>query len=441
MGEPLTLYELNNLVRRVIDSQMADQYWVTAELSEARQSAGHCYMELIQKDELQNTPVARASAKCWRSVWSRLLPKFLEATGTPPRPGMTVMLRVYPQFHEAYGFSWIVTDIDPTYTLGDMARRRQQIIGQLKAEGVFDLNRQLSLPLFAQRIAVISSRTAAGWGDFSRQLIGNAFRLRFRVELFHAVLQGESVEESVVAALNAIYERQDEFDCVVIIRGGGAVSDLSGFDSLQLAENIAQFPLPVITGIGHERDETVADMVAHTKVKTPTAAAALLIDNLKRVSDWLQNAERTIADSVKRRLETERQTISRLQKLIPTLFQLATSRQRSRLERLSVSLSAAVGAMIERQRSRVAMTQSRLQPAARRTAELKRHRLSMLAQRVETLDPERLLARGYSMTLCHGRVITDASRLRPGDVIQTKLRQGVVESRVEQVSEPTSTTE
>ena len=427
---PLTLYELNNLVRRVIDSQMTDQYWVTAELSEARQSAGHCYMELIQKDEEQNTPIARASAKCWRSTWSRLLPKFLDTAGTAPRQGMQVMLRVYPQFHEAYGFSWIVTDIDPTYTLGDMARRRQQIVSQLKEEGVFDLNRQLPLPLFCQRIAVISSQTAAGWGDFRRQLIGNAYRLRFRMELFPAVMQGESVEESVIQALNAVNERIDDFDCVVIIRGGGAASDLSGFDSLLLAENIANFPLPVITGIGHERDETVADMVAHTKVKTPTAAAALLIDNLRGVSDRLLNAERQIRDCVARRLQTERQTIDRLRKIIPTLFQLATERQRKRLDRLSLTLSAAARTMIERQRNRLAMTAGRLPSAALRLADEKRHRLSMLAQRAEMLDPQLLLARGYSMTTLNGRIVTSADELRPGDVIETRLRQGKVRSRV-----------
>lgn len=427
---PLTLYELNNLVRRVIDSQMTDQYWVTAELSEARQSAGHCYMELIQKDEEQNTPIARASAKCWRSTWSRLLPKFLDTAGTAPRQGMQVMLRVYPQFHEAYGFSWIVTDIDPTYTLGDMARRRQQIVSQLKEEGVFDLNRQLPLPLFCQRIAVISSQTAAGWGDFRRQLIGNAYRLRFRVELFPAVMQGESVEESVIQALNAVNERIDDFDCVVIIRGGGAASDLSGFDSLLLAENIANFPLPVITGIGHERDETVADMVAHTKVKTPTAAAALLIDNLRGVSDRLLNAERQIRDCVARRLQTERQTIDRLRKIIPTLFQLATERQRKRLDRLSLTLSAAARTMIERQRNRLAMTAGRLPSAALRLADEKRHRLSILAQRAEMLDPQLLLARGYSMTTLNGRIVTSADNLQSGDVIETRLRQGKVRSRV-----------
>ena len=427
---PLTLYELNNLVRRVIDSQMTDQYWVTAELSEARQSAGHCYMELIQKDEEQNTPIARASAKCWRSTWSRLLPKFLDTAGTAPRQGMQVMLRVYPQFHEAYGFSWIVTDIDPTYTLGDMARRRQQIVSQLKEEGVFDLNRQLPLPLFCQRIAVISSQTAAGWGDFRRQLIGNAYRLRFRMELFPAVMQGESVEESVIQALNAVNDRIDDFDCVVIIRGGGAASDLSGFDSLLLAENIANFPLPVITGIGHERDETVADMVAHTKVKTPTAAAALLIDNLRGVSDRLLNAERQIRDCVARRLQTERQTLDRLRKIIPTLFQLATERQRKRLDRLSLTLSAAARTMIERQRNRLAMTAGRLPSAALRLADEKRHRLSILAQRAEMLDPQLLLARGYSMTTLNGRIVTSADNLQSGDVIETRLRQGKVRSRV-----------
>ena len=247
----------------------------------------------------------------------------MTVTGAQPRAGMKVLMKVYPQFHEAYGFSWIVTDIDPTYTLGDMARRRQEIVRRLKEEGVFDLNKQLPLPLFAQRIAVVSSQTAAGLGDFCQQLTHNGYGFAFTIELFTATMQGEGVEQSVVAALNDIYGRADRFDCVVIIRGGGATSDLSGFDSLMLAENIANFPLPVITGIGHDRDETVADMVAHTRVKTPTAAAALLIDNLKAVADRIDTAARRIHDNTRLLMQRETQRLDRITHLIPTYSLLA----------------------------------------------------------------------------------------------------------------------
>ena len=280
--EWVSLYELNRLVREVIETEMPREYWVEAELSECRESRGHCYMELIEKDSQSATPIARASAKCWASKWSVVRPYFERTTGQVLHAGMKVLLKVYAQFHEAYGFSWIVTDIDPTYTLGDMARKRQEIIRQLKEEGIFDLQKELELPLFCQHIAVISSETAAGYGDFCNQLADNPYGFQFRTQLFPAIMQGEGVEQSIIAALNRIYESQSNhnsqvsilnshFDCVVIIRGGGATSDMSGFDTLALAENVANFPLPIITGIGHDRDESILDMVSHTRVKTPTA--------------------------------------------------------------------------------------------------------------------------------------------------------------------------
>ena len=273
-SERYTLHTLNALVREAIEAGLPDEYWVEAELSECRESRGHCYMELVEKDETSNTPVAKASAKCWKQTWAMVQPYFMRTTGQMLRAGMKVLLKVYPQFHEAYGFSWIVTDIDPTFTLGDMAQRRQQIIQKLKEEGVFDLQRELVIPLFCQRIAVVSAETAAGYGDFCRQLMDNDYGLQFYPTLFPAIMQGEQVEQSVIAALNSINQRIDDFDVVVIIRGGGSTSDMSGFDTLALAENVANFPLPIITGIGHDRDECVLDMVSHTRVKTPTAAAA-----------------------------------------------------------------------------------------------------------------------------------------------------------------------
>ena len=238
----LTLYQLNNLVRQTIEYSLCETYWVEAELAECRESGGHCYMDLVQKDK--DTLVARAQARCWRSTWSYVLPKFMKVTGERPHPGMKVLLLVKAQFHEAYGFSWIVQDIDPNYTLGDMARQRQEIIETLKREGVFDLNKSLTISKFAQRIAVISSQTAAGYGDFCNQLLNNEYGFQFTTRLFPAVMQGEQVEQTIIAALDKINDSIEDFDVVVIIRGGGATSDFSGFDTLELAENVANFPLP-----------------------------------------------------------------------------------------------------------------------------------------------------------------------------------------------------
>ena len=416
----LSLRQLNLMVRDAIETALPDEYWVEAELSECREHGGHCYMELIEKDERSNTPVARASAKCWRQTWLMVRPYFERTTGQPLRAGIKVLLRVYAQFHEAYGFSWIVSDIDPTYTLGDMARRRQEIIRQLKEEGVFDLQRELHLPLFCQRIAVISAAGAAGYGDFCRQLADNAYGLAFQTTLFPAVMQGEQVEQSIIAALNSIYEQcqqltadgQQPFDCVVIIRGGGATADLSGFDTLALAENVAQFPLPIITGIGHERDESILDMVSHTRVKTPTAAAALLIDNLRRVQERVEQAETRISQYITNRIRFQQQRISQLATLIPTLAQQRLSNEHHRLDLL----------------------QNRLPIAIERRMTQQKHLLEQLELKLQGFDPQVLLSRGYSITLKDGRAVRDPRELQPGDEIETRVEKGTVRSTVTHIT-------
>ncbi|NPD82496.1 exodeoxyribonuclease VII large subunit [Prevotella sp. PINT] len=384
--EHLSLYELNTLVQQTIEESMAMQYWVEAELAEANERRGHLFLDLVQKDERGNTPVARASAKCWASAWTPLKAHFERIAGQRLSAGMKLLLRVYPQFHPAYGFSWIVTDIDPTFTLGDMARRRQEIVRILKEEGIFNLQKELSLPMLCRRIAVISSETAAGYGDFCNQLSENDYGFRFMTRLFPATMQGENVEKSVIAALDRIYAVQEEFDCVVIIRGGGATSDMSGFDTLALAENVANFPLPIITGIGHDRDECVLDMVSHIRVKTPTAAAAFLIDNMAAVYDKLANLADRLAQAVRHRLEIERMRLASLTAQIPLM--------------------------------------------ARQGIRMRTHKIELLAHRAAALDPKLVLARGYSMTLCNGRIVTNAANLAEGDIIETKFAKGKTTSKV-----------
>ena len=378
----ITLFELNRLVREAIEIEMPDEYWVEAEVAECREARGHCYLELIEKDEQTATPIAKASAKCWASKWAMVKPYFERTTGQRLVAGMKVLLKVYPQFHEAFGFSWIVTDIDPTYTLGDMARQRQEIIRQLKAEGVFDLQKELTLPLFCQRIAVISSETAAGYGDFCHQLDNNPYGFQFETHLFPAIMQGESTESSIINALTRIYDQP--FDCVVIIRGGGATSDLSGFDTLALAEHVANFPIPIITGIGHERDECILDMVSHTRVKTPTAAAALLIEHLKGVFDAVEGAQ-------------DRITRAAQQQLVAVGYQLTALEQR-------------IPMLLERRFTNAF------------------HQLELMAEKLKALDPQVLLGRGYSITLHNGRVVRDAATLAAGDEIETRLEKGRIHS-------------
>ena len=410
-----TLRQLNLLVREAIEDALPDEYWVEVELSECRENSGHCYMELIEKDERSNTPIARASAKCWRQTWMMVKPYFERTTGQPLHAGMKVLLKVYAQFHEAYGFSWIVSDIDPTYTLGDMARKRQEIIRQLKEEGVFDLQRELHIPTFAKRIAVISAQNAAGYGDFCRQLEDNEYGFRFEVTLFPAIMQGEQVEQSIINALEQIYSLishpsplTSKYDVVVIIRGGGATADLSGFDTLALAENVAQFPLPVITGIGHDRDESILDMVANTRVKTPTAAAALLIDNLLRVLERLDDASQRISYAVNQRISNQKTKIVTMTSLIPTLALRVVGDQRHRIE----------------------MMGNRLPIAIERRLTNQKHLLESLTIKLQGFDPQLLLSRGYSITLKDGKAVRDPQQLQPGDEIETRVEKGTIRSVV-----------
>ena len=431
-----SLFELNRLVRESIECEMPDEYWVEAELSECRESRGHCYMELIQKDEQTATPVAKASAKCWANKWLTIRPYFERTTGQTLHAGMKVLLQVYPQFHEAYGFSWIVNDIDPTYTLGDMARKRQEIIAKLKAEGVFDLQKELRIPMFCQRIAVISSETAAGYGDFCNQLADNPYGFQFETQLFPAIMQGEGVEQSIINALERIYSYNrpplsppigggylddsipllqegigEVFDCVVIIRGGGATSDMLGFDTLALAENVANFPIPIITGIGHERDESILDMVSHTRVKNPTAAAAFLISHLKEVLDIIDASQNVITRYAQQKLSTLNSQLSTVSEAIPRLFSVVKTRQEAKID----------------------LFNQRMRTSIDRRFTTERHRLELIDEKLKMLDPTLLLKRGYSITLHNGRAVRDPQTLTPGDEIETRLEKGVIKSTIKSV--------
>lgn len=402
-----TLLELNRMVREIIERQMDGKYWVEAELSDLH-DRNHCYMELVENDPFGPTPLAKARAVCWANRWTALRSKFERQTQQQLRPGIKVRMMVTPTFHEAYGFAYQVSDIDPDYTLGDIVRKRMEIIRQLKEAGIFDLQRELVLPRFAQRIAVISSAQAAGYGDFCHQIDDNSYGLSFSHELFAAIMQGEQVEQSVIAALDRINARIDEFDVVVIIRGGGATTDMSGFDTLALAENVANFPLPIITGIGHDRDECILDMVSYMRVKTPTAAAAFLIDHLSEVYTALVSARERISRIAERHLAYEKMRLKQLADRIPTLFALTRERQTKRIDALAHRLDSAASQRLERER----------------------HRLQLVAQRAQAQDPIHILRRGYSITLHNGHALRSGDELADGDIIETRLEQGTLKSEI-----------
>ncbi|WP_321518359.1 exodeoxyribonuclease VII large subunit [uncultured Bacteroides sp.] len=406
---PLSLYELNALVKRALNESLPEAYWIQAELSDVRSNTtGHCYLEFIQKDQRSNNLIAKARGTIWANVFRMLKPYFEESTGQAFVSGIKVMVQVTVEFHELYGYSLTVIDIDPTYTLGDMVRKRREILKQLEEEGVLTLNKELEMPMLVQRIAVISSASAAGYGDFCRQLDENPYGFMFYPHLFPALMQGNQVEESIIAALNEVNNRRDDFDAVVIIRGGGATSDLSGFDTYLLAANCAQFPLPIITGIGHERDDTVLDSVAHTRVKTPTAAAQFLITHMHEAAESLEELAQTLIVSVSARMDKEHSRLSDLTNRLPMVIKNRTIREGYLLEQLMQRMHVAIA----------------------RNLTNRKHRLMLLEQRVNDASPERLLKRGYSLTFKDGKAVTDSAQLKPGDIITTRLAKGEVISEV-----------
>ena len=408
--DALSLYDLNALVRRSLEQCLPDEYWVQAELSEVRvhPATGHCYVEFVQKDPRSNNLVAKARGVIWNNVFRLLRPYFEKSTGQVFTAGIKVLVQVSVGFHELYGFSLTVHDIDPTYTLGDMARRRREILKQLEEEGVLTLNKELPMPELPRRVAVISSATAAGYGDFCHQLTNNPRGYYFHTELFAAAMQGDRVEESMLAALDSINSRADAFDVVVIIRGGGATSDLSCFDTYLLAAACAQFPLPIITGIGHERDDTVLDSVAHARVKTPTAAAEYLIARMDEAADRLNDLAVRLYEGVTARLKWERNRLQQCRNRIPTASVRRVSSAKLELLTARKDLHSSVQAVLARHR----------------------HKLELLKQRLADASPDKLLARGYSITLKDGKAVKDAALLSPGDRLVTRLYRGEVQSVV-----------
>ena len=427
----ISLHELNSLVRQTLELTLDGGYWIVAELSEVRPAAnGHCYVEFVEKDAKSNALVAKARGCIWRNVYSLLGPHFMKETGQRLAPGMKVLVQVNVSFHELYGYSLNVTDIDPTYTLGDVARRRQEIIAQLTEDGVLTLNKELPLPRPLRRIAVISSSTAAGYGDFCQQLAQSGFP--FETQLFQATMQGERVEQSIIAALCAIAEQAEQWDAVAIIRGGGAVSDLNGFDTYLLAAHVAQFPLPILTGIGHERDDTVIDEVAHTRLKTPTAVAAFLIETrraelegLDELRQRLERASRNSIDLTRRQLEQ-----------VATRFRLATTEygnsQRARLARLKSRTELFARQYLQAANYVLGRYPNRLSEAFTTRMTRERHRLELAERTLKLAGPERILKMGFSITLKDGKTVRSADSLKKGDRLTTLFANGSAHSIVDE---------
>ena len=404
----VSLSELTGRIQGVIRTNFENTVWVRAEISELRENNGHCYLELIEKDADTDGILAKTRATCWASVFRMLKPYFESSTGESLRAGLNVLVAVTVEFSGLYGFSLNVRDIDPSFTIGELAARRLQIIRQLEADGIADMNKQLPFPHLPQRLAIISSATAAGYGDFCDQLKRDSSQFAFYPKLFPATMQGEQAEASIIAALERIYKHLDLFDVVVIIRGGGATTDLACFDTYNLALNCAQFPLPVIAGIGHQRDISILDMVAHTSVKTPTAAAEFLIGKMQDAKDELLN----LADDIH----------SVISQLIST--------QEQQLERMKLQIEQAARTGYLRHQHQLEQQGYRIRTAVRQIMQNHQIKLEQLRNRIDIHSPAFLLQRGYSITTLNGKRLTSVAQVKPGNVIKTWLADGEFESEV-----------
>jgi len=404
----LTLSQLNTRVSREMKNAFPATYWVMAETSDVRINNGHCYLELIEKNPAGNSLIAKARAYIWANVFEMLKPYFEQTTGRSFTSGLKILINISIDFHPVYGYGLNIYDIDPNYTLGDLQARRQAILRQLEEDGILALNKELEMPDLPQRIAVISSATAAGYEDFCRHLMENRQGIIFYPHLFPAVMQGDQTESSIIAALDKVFMYKDLFDVVVIIRGGGATSDLSAFDSYELAANCAQFPLPVITGIGHERDDTVLDFISFYRAKTPTAVADYLIGQMEKTTSDLFDCQESIRKNILAVLDSSNEKLKMLTAHLPLYAKNLLEGKQTLLEMLRLKIRNSASQMILSQESRIKEMESFI-------------RLS---------SPEYILAKGYSITLKNGKAVKSAKELSHGDCIETVLAEGKVESRV-----------
>lgn len=429
MTESLSLLQLNQRIARLVTDPSTQNVWVTAELSDVAVRGGHCYMELLQKDE-RGLQVAKARGVIWASNFHRIDAEFSAATGQRFATGLKLMVRASATMHPVYGLSLVITAVNPDYTMGDLLRRRREILMRLQKEGILEMNRQIEWTAVPLRIAVISAPGAAGYGDFINQLYHNPSRLRFTTRLFEAVMQGERTARSVIDALDRIAAEQDSWDGVVIIRGGGATSDLYGFEDYDLAANIAQFPLPVIVGIGHERDITLLDYVANMRVKTPTAAAEWLISRGDDALGFLQTVGNRILQLVNDRLTGYREQLSYFDGLLPTAATGACQRAQARLHSGAMALASVSSRRIAPQTARLDMMSEIIAHAWETTRNRRLDRLKAMEEMLGALSPEAVLRRGYSITRINGHTVTSASSVSPGDTVTTTLIDGTFTSTV-----------
>lgn len=453
----LTLLELNLNIREALTAAFPDSYWIIGEIGEINVNySGHCYLELIEKGTDSDHIVAKARATIWSSTFRMLKPYFETTTGQTLTTGLKILVKGSVEYHELYGLSINIKDIDPSYTLGDLARKKLEIIKRLEYEGVINMNKELALPLVPQHIAVISSKTAAGYGDFINHLDNNPNGFSINYTLFPAIMQGNEAENSIVNALDTVFKEHQKYDVVVIIRGGGSQSDLSCFNNYWLAYNIAQFPIPVLTGIGHERDESIADMVAHTKLKTPTAVADFIVSRISAFDFSLNELNQQFSLKVLSLLDSQKNRISNLTDQLPSLIrfrlsgishnlEMTTQRydtsvnklllsRKQQLHNSMVNFKSSTLKLLLHKNQVLEKTDSLLKFIIKPYFERQNHRLEMAEKTNNFLNPRNILKRGYSLTYCNGKLVKETEGLKNTDVIETHLYEGKITSTVSSIT-------
>lgn len=428
----ISLCELLTQVKTAMKNSLPHSWWVIAEISELKVNfSGHCYIELIEKNEDTESVKAKVRATIWASAFRMVQPYFRTSTGMDLTAGIKIMVKVAPEFHEIFGFSLNITDIEPAYTIGEMARRRLEIINRLKSEGVFEMNRSLTLCEIPSRIAVISSATAAGLGDFMHQLTNNQYGYKFLIKLFPAVMQGEEAEQSVITALDKVNAAADDFDVIAIIRGGGSQSDLSCFNSYWLNYNICQFPLPVLTGIGHEQDESIADLVAWRRLKTPTAVAEFLIDCFRETEMNINERTMSLFNMVTDKVRSENDRLVRTLMALKPVVRERLRAQAAALRITGLNLKTSAGSRILKESGKIDQINRQLASQLKTYMAEKNHNLELLEKRTAYLDPFLVLKRGYSITYLNGKALKDPASVKGGDMVDTRLAGGTIHSKIE----------
>ncbi len=427
----ISLFELTSFIREAIESQQI-RTWVVGEVSEVSFSAaGHVYLELVEKSKVNDRPIAKLRCNLWSKTAQQILPRFEQETGMQLAAGMKIMAFVTVLFHDVYGLAANILDIDSQFTLGDIELQKRETLMRLTADGVIDMNKQLALPTVIQRVAVISARTAAGFDDFCKQVRNNNFSFNIDLTLFPSAMQGADAEAALIDALDRIAARIDEFDIVVIIRGGGSRSDLACFDGYDLASNIAQFPLPVVTGIGHERDTSIADMVAHTRMKTPTAVAEFIIGHNREFDERLNALALRLSNMAQNLIDDE---TTHLQKLDATLRGIASQRlerEKHGLQDAGRMLRVLASQLFQNEEKRLRNNLVMLRNEGSAILSKKKTELDALGKQLDALNPTEVLKRGYTLTYVNDHKLTDLSQVKTGDKVVTIAKDGQLRSTVD----------